>query len=459
MGAWQVGQEHIVDITGLTHEAAGVGRVEGRVVFVPETIPGDRVKIRLVHLKERLGYGELVEILQASADRRPQSCPHATECGGCQLQHMDYDAQLRWKRQQVVDAMERIGKLDVEVLPTLGMQRPYHYRNKAQLPLGKRQGELVIGFFQKGSHDIVDLQTCEIQHPLITKLALAVKRQVQDLNIEPYDEKNHTGVLRHAVIRVSFFEEKLMLILVTRTSDLPAKDELIERLTKDVPELVSVAHNVNPSVTNVILGRETKVIWGEPYLIDTIGHLNYAVSPGSFFQVNPIQTKVLYDLVRERMQLKGTETVVDLYCGAGTIGLYLASEVKEVIGVETFAAAVEDARYNARLNDVSGATFHVGRAEDVLPQLIRKHKKIDGAILDPPRKGCELSLLETLVTSKIPRICYVSCNPSTLARDLSYFGENGYAIGSVQPVDMFPWTRHVECVVLMSAFASGQVGC
>ncbi|HBN94747.1 MAG TPA: 23S rRNA (uracil(1939)-C(5))-methyltransferase RlmD [Firmicutes bacterium] len=450
MGTWKVGQEHIIDITGLSHEASGVGRVEGRVVFVPETIPGDRVKVRLVHLKERLGYGELIEILVASTDRRRQNCPHAFECGGCQLQHMDYDAQLRWKRLQVADAMERIGKLDAQVRPTLGMDQPYHYRNKAQLPLGKRQGELVMGFFRKGSHDIVDLHICEIQHPLITKLAFAVKRSVQDLSIEPYDEVNHSGVLRHAVIRVSFSEEKLMLILVTRTSDLPAKDELIERLTKDVPELVSVAHNVNPNVTNVILGRESKVIWGERYLMDSIGHLRYAISPGSFFQVNPIQTKVLYDLVREGMQLSGCETIFDLYCGAGTIGLYLASEVKEVIGVETFAAAVEDARYNAELNGIQVAKFHVGKAEDILPKLTNKHETIDGAILDPPRKGCDSSLLETLVTSKVTQICYVSCNPSTLARDLRYFYENGYAIGPVQPVDMFPWTRHVECVVSMS---------
>ena len=450
MSAWQVGKEHVIEITGLSHEASGVGRIEERVVFVPETIPGDRVKVRLVHLKERLGYGELVEILEASPDRRRRSCPHADRCGGCQLQHMDYQAQLRWKRQQVVDAMERIGGLDVEILPVLGMDQPYHYRNKAQLPLGTQQGELVMGFFQKGSHDIVDLQTCEIQHPLITKLALAVKRSVKELSIEPYDEVSHTGVLRHAVIRVSFSEEKLMLILVTRTPDLPAKQELIAKLTSDVPELVSIAHNTNSRVTNVILGPKTRTIWGDRYLMDTIGHLQYAISPGSFFQVNPMQTKVLYDLVRDAIQLTGSETILDLYCGAGTIGLYLASQTKAVIGVETFAAAVEDAKYNATLNGVEEATFLVGKAEEVLPELIREHQRVDGVILDPPRKGCDPSLLETLVTSKIPKICYVSCNPGTLARDLNYLHEHGYSIGSIQPVDMFPWTRHVETVVLIT---------
>ncbi len=450
MATWKVGEEHIIEITGLTHEALGVGRVDGRVVFVPETIPGDQIKTRLVHLKERLGYGELVDILSPSVDRRSPSCPHAKNCGGCQLQHMDYQGQLSWKREQVVDAMRRIGKLDVEVLPVLGMDEPYHYRNKAQLPLGTRQSELVMGFFQKGSHDIVDLQTCEIQHPLITKLALALKRIVPDLGIEPYDEVNHTGVLRHAVIRASFSEETLMLVLVTRTRNLLAQEQLITGLAQEVPELISIAHNVNPRVTNVILGSETKIIWGEPYLMDSIGHLRCAISPGSFFQVNPSQTKVLYDLVRVGMELKGTETILDLYCGAGTIGLYLASEAREVIGVETFVGAVEDARHNAKLNGISGAQFHVGKAEELLPSLVQRHKRIDGVIVDPPRKGCDRSLLETLVTTRVPRICYVSCNPSTLARDLSYLADQGYKVGAIQPVDMFPWTRHVECVVLIT---------
>ncbi len=450
MGTWQVGQEHIVEVTGLSHEGAGVGRVDGRVVFIPETIPGDHAKVRLVHIKKRLGYGELVEVLAESKDRRKQSCPHAARCGGCQLQHMDYEAQLIWKRQQVSDALERIGKLEAEVLPVLGMDQPYHYRNKAQLPLGKQQGELVMGFFEKGSHDIVDLETCEIQHPLITKLALVLKQIAQDLPIEPYDEVSHTGVLRHAVIRVSFSEEKLMLILVTRTPNLPAQDELIARLMEGVPELVSVAHNMNPHVTNVILGRETRVIWGEGYLMDSIGHLRYAISPGSFFQVNPSQTKVLYDLVRETMPLTGIETILDLYCGAGTIGLYLAENARMVIGVETFPAAVEDARYNAQINDITNAEFVAGKAEDEVPRLLQKHKRIDGVILDPPRKGCEASLLDSIVKAKVPSIVYVSCNPSTLARDLSYLAARGYDVGEVQPVDLFPWTRHVETVVLMS---------
>ena len=449
MSTWQVGQEFTAEITGLTHEGAGVGRVDDRVIFVPEALPGDLIRLKLVHIKERLAYGELVEILQASPDRVKPWCTHAANCGGCQLQHLNYDAQLRWKQQQVQDALERIGKLSAEVLPTLGMEDPLQYRNKAQFPLGLANGEVVMGFFKKGTHEIVDLGECQIQHPLLTKLALALKDAVRKLGIEPYDEEQHLGVLRHGVIRVSFAQEKLMLILVTRTSDLPKQDELIAELSKMVPELVSVAHNVNPSVTNVILGRETKVIWGEPNLIDSIGQVNYAISPGSFFQVNPVQTKALYVLVRERLDLTGDETVLDLYCGAGTIGLYVASEAKRIIGVETFAPAIADAKYNAQLNGIINAKFLVGKAEKELPKLA-KEQTIDRVILDPPRKGCERSLLEILVSSQVPKIVYVSCNPSTFARDLSYLSQHGYDVGSVQPVDMFPWTRHVESVVLMS---------
>lgn len=439
-----------MEITGLTHEGFGVGRVNDRVVFVPQAIPGDQVLLRLVHVKERLSYGDLLRVVEPSQDRRKPSCPHAELCGGCQLQHMEYGAQLSWKRQQVVDALARLGKLSVEVLPTIGMQEPYHYRNKAQLPLGRQGGELVMGFFQKGSHRIVDLSTCEIQHPLITTLALAVKKAVQELGIEPYDEQRHRGVLRHAVIRASFSKDALMLTLVTRTPELPQQAELIARLSKEVPNLVSVAHNINPEVTNVILGKETRIVWGAEYLEDSIGHVSYAISPGSFFQVNPAQTRVLYDLVRQNLRLTGREMVLDLYCGAGTIGLYLAAQAGKIVGVETVEAAVQDARRNADLNGIANADFYLGRAEEVLPRLIKDYKKVDAAVVDPPRKGCDVAVLNALAEADVPALVYVSCNPATLARDLSHLAGLGYGVGSVQPVDMFPWTSHVECVTLMS---------
>lgn len=446
----QVGEEFTVEITDLTHEGSGVARVDGRVIFIPDSLPGDLVKMRIIKLKKRLAFGELLEIIEVSPDRINPSCIQAKTCGGCQFQHLKYSAQLDWKKQQVQDAMERIGKLDVEVLPTLGMENPYHYRNKAQMPFGLENGQLILGFFKGGSHEIVDVETCEIQHPLITKLALILKRIVVDLKIEPYDRAKHKGILRHAVIRVSFAEEKLMLILVTNTHDLPHKEQLIKRLTNEVPELVSVIHNVNSQKTNVVMGRKTEILWGKSHLIDTIGHLSYAISPRSFFQVNPLQTEVLYDLVRDQMHLGGEGVILDLYCGAGTIGLYLAANAKRIIGVESFADAVKDANYNAELNGIKNAIFLVGKAENELPKIMENYCDVSAVVVDPPRKGCDAKLLETLNKAKVPQIVYVSCNPSTLARDLAVLVEGGYSIDSVQPVDMFPWTSHVECVVLMS---------
>ena len=450
MSNLQVGEKFTVEITGLTHEGMGVGRIGERVVFIPHSLPGDLIKIKVVEIKKRLAFGELLEILEPSTDRIKPSCPHAKTCGGCQFQHLQYTAQLEWKRQQVYDAMKRIGKLDVKVLPTLGMENPYHYRNNSQMPFGDESGELILGFFKPGSHEIIDVETCEIQHPLITKLALTLKRIVSELKIEPYDRAKHKGILRHAVIRVSFAKKELMLILVTNTHDLPHKEQLINQLTNEVPELVSVIHNVNSQKTNVVMGRKTEVLWGNSHLIDTIGHLSYAISPRSFFQVNPLQTEVLYDLVREEMHPNDKGIILDLYCGAGTIGLYLAADAKRIIGVESFADAVKDANYNAELNGIKNAKFVVGKAENELPKIMDNYDDVSAVVVDPPRKGCDAKLLETLNMAKVPQIVYVSCNPSTLARDLAVLVEGGYSIDSVQPIDMFPWTRHVETVVLLS---------
>ena len=450
MGKLKKGQRFSVRIDGLSHGAEGVGRINEKVVFVPEAIPGDTAQVQLVHVKDRFAHAVLEDIIDPSPDRIIPSCPHAQECGGCQLQHMSYDAQLQWKRQQVQDAVERIGHLKVPVLPTKGMDTPFGYRNKAQFPLGRDGGQVVMGFFRRGTHNIVDLTQCEVQHPLITRLALQVKETVERLGIEPYDEIAHTGVLRHAVIRVSFSENKLMLVLVTKTKEIPHLDSLIQELVETVPELVSVAQNINPKVTNVIFGPETHLLWGETHLMERIGRMVYAISPRSFFQVNSTQTKVLYDLVKEYADLQGHETVLDLYCGTGTIGLYLAQEAKQIIGVETIQDAVHDAKRNAALNGIDNGRFIHGKAEEVVPKLVQDLGKIDCVILDPPRKGCEQVVLDTLAEAKVRQVVYVSCNPATLARDLAHLAAREYKVGSVQPVDLFPWTRHVECVVMMS---------
>lgn len=440
----------VVEITGLNHAGDGVGRMDGAAVFVPHTIPGDVVEVEIVHQRKNYLLGEMRQLHQASPQRMDPPCPHAPECGGCQLQHMRYQAQLEWKRVQVEDAVRRIGGLAVEVLPVKGMASPVHYRNRAQLPLGGRPGHVTMGFFRRGTHEIVDMQECMVQHPLMVKLAWAVRDIIAELGLPPYDEVRHRGVFRHAVIRASFSERKLMLVLVTRTENIPLQDEIVARLREAVPELVSIAHNINPKVTNVIYGDRTRIIWGEPYIYEQIGDLRCAISPRSFFQVNSQQTKVLYDEVRRLASLTGRETVLDVYCGTGTIGLYLAKEAKQVVGVEVIADAVKDARYNAELNGICAAEFIEGKAEEVVPGLVRRLGTVHVAVVDPPRKGCEQAVLDALAEAGVPKIVYVSCNPATLARDLAYLAERGYLAGEVQPVDMFPWTSHVECVTLMS---------
>ncbi len=439
-----------VEITDLNHAGDGVGRIGRTAVFVPQTVPGDTASVEIVGKRSNFWVGRLVEIKQASPDRIDPPCPHASSCGGCQLQHMRYQAQLRWKQGQVEQALRRIGSLHVEVAPVLGMERPAHYRSRAQLPLGGSPGHLVMGFFRRGTHEIVDMHECMVQHPLMVKLALAVREIIEQSGLPPYDEVLHRGVFRHAVIRASFSEKKLMLVLVTRTESIPLQDEIVDRLGEAVPELVSIAQNVNPKVTNVIFGDRTRIVWGDHYIYEQIGELRYAISPRSFFQVNPVQTKALYDRVRQLADLTGCETVLDLYCGTGTIGLYLAKGAERVIGVETVPDAVADARYNAEINGIVQAEFVQGSAEEVVPRLVRQLGRIDTAIVDPPRRGCEVVVLDSLVKANVPKIIYVSCNPATLARDLAYLAQHGYAAGQVQPVDMFPWTSHVECVTLMS---------
>jgi len=439
-----------VEISDLNHSGDGVGRIGGTVVFVPGTIPGDIADVEVTYSRKDYCLGRVVNLVQASADRVDPDCPHAPACGGCQLQHMRYSAQLRWKQKQVEEALRRIGGQAVEVAPVLGMIEPVHYRSRAQLPLGGSPGHVTMGFYRRGTHEIVDMQECMVQHPLMVKLAHAVRDIIGGLGLPPYDEKRHRGVFRHAVIKASFSAGRLMLVLVTRTENIPLQDEIVEALHQAVPELVSIAHNVNPQVTNVIFGERTRIIWGEPYIYEEIGEMRYAISPRSFFQVNPQQTKVLYDLVRTFAGLSGTEAVLDVYCGTGTIGLYLARDARRVVGVEAVPEAVADARYNAEINGIASAEFIQGQAEMVVPGLVQRLGPLAAAVVDPPRRGCEPAVLDALADAGVPKIIYVSCNPATLARDLAHLSQRGYVPGRVQPVDMFPWTSHVECVVLMS---------
>lgn len=446
----QHGQVIQLEVTGQAHDGAGVGKYEGFAIFVPQAVPGETVTAQIELVKKNYARGKLLEIVTAHPDRTQPTCPIYEQCGGCQVQHLSYEAQLRYKRQQVIDHFARIGGLsEVPVRPVLGMKEPWRYRNKAQVPFGIEQGKVVAGFYAPGSHQIIDMESCLIQHESNDQAIAKVKRLAAELHIPVYDEATHTGVLRHVMVRVGVETGEMMIVLVTNGEKLPHSSELVARLTEAFPHLASLIQNINPKRTNVILGRKNKVLWGKKVIHDMIGEVKFAISPHSFYQVNPTQTKVLYDQVLAYAALTGKETVIDAYCGIGTIALYLAKRAKRVYGVEIVPEAIHDAKANAKLNGIDHVRFEVGAAENVMPQWLKAGIKPDVIVLDPPRKGCDPALLQAVAAMNPQRLVYVSCNSATLARDANILQEWGIQVQEVQPVDMFPHTGHVECVALM----------
>lgn len=444
----QKNDEAVMDIIGMNHDGEGVGRVEGFTLFVPGALPGEKVRIKVLKTKKQYGYAKLLDIVQASPDRIAAPCAIYDQCGGCQIQHMSYEAQLGWKRQHVVDVLERIGKLSVvKVHPTLGMSEPWRYRNKAQVPIGVTEGGLVGGFYARGSHRIVDMDTCLIQDKRNDEVVARVKEIGRTLGISAYNEETGRGLLRHVVVKTAFRTSEMMLVLVTNGRDIPHVDAWIGSIREHIPHVASICQNVNTKRTNVIFGDETRVLWGRDVIYDYIGNVQFAISARSFYQVNPVQTEVLYSKTVEYAGLTGKETVIDAYCGIGTISLFLAQHADQVYGVEIVKEAIEDARSNALLNNMRNVKFEVGASEDVIPAWKEQGITADVIVVDPPRKGCDPRLLETILEMKPERVVYVSCNPSTLARDLRILEDGGYRTLEVQPVDMFPHTVHVEAVV------------
>lgn len=446
----RVGQAYDIEITGLG-QSEGVGRVDGFTVFVPGALPGEQVRARVDLVKKNYARAGLLEVVRRSPDRVEPSCPHFPECGGCQLQHLDYQAQLRWKRQQVADAIQRIGKLTgVEVLPTLGMADPWRYRNKVPFPVGGRGGQLVAGLYRSGTHDIVDMEGCQIQSGLADRAFREAKRLSAEHGLIPYDEIKKTGFLRHILIREGRQAGELMCVLVTNGEERTRTSVVARELMEAVPAVVSVQQNINTRPTNVIMGPKTILLGGKATITDYLGGLAFEISPLSFFQINPGQAEVLYNQVLAFCRLTGGETVFDLYCGIGTISLYLARRAGQVIGIESVRQAVEDARRNAERNGIGNVKFHYGEAEKLLPRLARQGARADVIVLDPPRRGCEPEVLETMAEMRPERIVYVSCNPATLARDLAVLSERGYRPEVVQPVDMFPHTGQPGCRLCVS---------
>ena len=446
----QLGRTYTFSITGLGHSGEGVGRVEGFTVFVRYALPGETVTAVIDEVRTNFARGRLIRIEVTDPQRVNPQCPVYEACGGCQLQHLSYAGQLEVKRQAVQDSIQRIGKLmDVKTMPVLGMTDPWRYRNKAQFPVGCIGGEIITGCFAAGSHDIVSTQSCLIQNELNDRLLAAVRRNAASVGVAPYDEKTGQGVLRHVMGRVGIATGEVMAVLVTATRDFPGSEELVRQLRAAMPEIVSIQQNVNSGRTNVILGRETRVLWGNPVIYDRIGHFSFQISAESFFQVNAVQTQVLYEQAVKKAGLSGVETVFDLYSGTGTISLFLSEGASQVYGIEYSKAAVADAERNAADNGVRNVNFIAGDVAEKIVELQEKGIRPDVIVLDPPRAGCEEIVLRTAAAMEPSRIVYVSCNPATLARDLAILENMGYATREVQPADMFPQTFHVECVVLL----------
>lgn len=455
-----------IEITDISDEGLGIGKADGFTVFVKDAIPGDEVEIRFTKVKKTYGFARVEKVIKPSLFRVEPVCPYHKPCGGCQIQGMQYDAQLKFKQEKVKNDLVRIGGfsekfVDSVMDPIVGMENPYHYRNKAQFPFGTgNDGRVITGFYAGRTHSIIANTDCALgceENKAILKVILAF---MEEFHISAYNEETGRGYLRHVLIRKGFTSGQLMVCLVVNDEKLPKEEILVKRLS-EIPNMHCIALNTNRDKTNVIMGKKIRTLWGDSVIEDTLHVFNpetgeqlrqvdFRISPLSFFQVNPVQTEKLYSLALSYAGLTGKETVLDLYCGIGTISLFLAGNAGKVLGIETIPDAVKDATENARLNQIDNAEFMTGDAEVLLPKLYAEGRlRADVIVTDPPRKGCDVACLDTMLKLEPARIVYVSCDPATLARDLKYLCERGYRLTKVRPVDQFPQTVHVESVTLL----------
>ena len=433
-------------------DGEGIGKADGFTVFVKDAVIGDTVTAKIIKAKKNYGYGRLMEVLKPSPYRVEPKCEFARQCGGCQLQALSYDQQLVFKTNKVKGHLERIGGFtDIPMEPIIGMDELFHYRNKAQFPVGRnKEGKIVTGFYAGRTHNIIENRDCALGVAENKEVLDRVIAHMEKYGIEPYNEATGRGLVRHVLIRYGYFTKEVMVCLILNGNKIPKEEQLVKSLC-EIPGMTSITINVNKKHSNVILGEEIRLLWGQEYITDRIGDISYQISPLSFYQVNPMQTQKLYAKALEYADLHGEETVWDLYCGIGTISLFLAQKAKFVRGVEIVPAAIENAKENAKLNGLENTEFFVGKAEEVLPREYKKNGVYaDVIVVDPPRKGCDETLLETMVEMNPERIVYVSCDSATLARDLKYLCERGYELRKVCPVDQFGMTVHVETVVLLS---------
>ena len=446
-----------IQIVDMGHKGEAIGKTDGFTVFVDGAVKGDLVKGRITLSKKNYAVADLVEIITPSPDRVEPRCSLSGICGGCQIMHMDYKKQLEMKEDQIRQSLVRIGKIEnPQLLPITGMENPYNFRNKAQFPLEiDSKGNLNIGFYKKFSHEVVPFETCHIQDPINDKILRVVKEYIIKNDISIYDEKTNEGNIKKIVTKTGFKTGEVMVVIVTKSKILKNNDQLVEMLKKEIPGLATVVQNINPKQTNVILGEKNYVLYGKGTITDRLHDLLFEISPNSFYQVNPVQTDVLYSKALEFADIDDTKTVIDVYCGIGTISLFLAQKAKKVIGIEVVEAAIEDAKRNAKLNNLDNTEFLCGKAEYVLPELYSKGVRADVVVVDPPRKGCEEAVLKTIAEMNAEKIVYVSCNPSTLARDIEILSHHGYEMTKGQGFDMFPHSMHVESIILMTYCGSG----
>ena len=446
----------------------GIGKVDGYTLFIKDTIIGDVVEAKVMKAKKNYGYARLMNVLTPSEDRVEKVvCPMARKCGGCQIQEMKYPAQLAFKESKVRGNLERIGEVPGELLdqimhPVVGMDeegmQPFRYRNKAQFPIGTdKDGRVTAGFYAGRTHSIIGNTDCVLGVEVNEEILNCILDFMEEFEIPAYDEVKHKGLVRHVLLRYGFKTDEIMVCLVINGKTIPHCHDLVGRL-RQIPGMTSITLSSNTAKTNVIMGDTIRLLWGQEFITDYIGEIKYQISPLSFYQVNPVQTEKLYGLALDYAGLTGNETVWDLYCGIGTISLFLAKKAKQVYGVEIIPQAIDDAKNNAKINNITNAEFYVGKAEEVLPEYYKEYEKThngetahaDVIVVDPPRKGCEESLLQTIVDMQPEKVVYVSCDSATLARDVKFLRAKGYELKDVTPVDQFPHTVHVETVVLLS---------
>lgn len=440
-------QEYIVDIIDNGFQGEGIAKIDGMTIFIPNAIKGEKVKIKILKVTSSLAYAKIIEILEKSSYRTEADCNTFSRCGGCNLRHINYDYTLEIKKNAVESTLRKTLGRNIKIANVLKMDKPYNYRNKLQYPVGiDNNGNPVMGVYAERTHSIISTNECSIQDSLSQKIANDIFEFIEKNNIPVYNEKTLKGSIRHIVIRIGKKTNEVMVTLVSNTEKINKENELVEYIALKYSEIKTIVKNINNKNTNVILGQENKVLYGDGYIYDYLEEFKFKISPMSFYQVNPIQTEKLYSKAVEYAELTGKETVFDLYCGIGTIGIFASPKIKKLYGIETIPQAIEDAKQNAKLNNIENAEFFVGDVEKTLPEFIKERNITpDVVFVDPPRKGCDKTALETLMQIKPKRIVYVSCNPATLARDLKIL-EEIYDLKEISICDMFPYTHHVESI-------------